>query len=144
MSLKLWGFLTSLTSLSMLVAFLLCYFMGGCQDVLTTTSGEEVYMSCRYAFQACAWTSLIGFITAIFLMRTAFAPARKNLIIILWVTILICVVLTTSFGIGLCEDTSMLCHTIAIGVYTMLAIAAGASAFLFVNAHKEVDTEIKK
>lgn len=143
MSLKVWGFLTTITQISMLAAFLLSYFMGGCTDVFTVSDGVEVYMSCRYAFVAVAWISIIGFVASIFLMRTTRPQVRKNLIIIIWVCVIAAVLMTTSFGIGVCEDAAMPCHLTALGVYTMLVIVAAATAYLFVNANKEVITPEK-
>lgn len=98
--------------------------MGGCQTMVELASGSSAPMKCHWTFVADTFIGIIGIVIALMGITCKDQSGRRATGVGAIAVAIIAACMPASFGIGLCAMPDMHCHTTALFVWVLCAVAA--------------------
>ncbi len=117
-----WKALSIVACLCMLAAVVVCVCMGGCDKQLITTEGGTCYMRCFWCFRASIVLAAVGALSCLVQAFLSEVRARRGLACVSALVAVGVILLNATPVIGICGDTSMICHQTALVVNILCAI----------------------
>ena len=99
-------------------------WLGGCPGMLELASGNSVPMKCHWAFVADTFVAAIGIVVAFVGMMCKDKMGRRAIAVSYIACAIVAACMPTSVAIGICAMPEMHCHTTALAVWVLAAIAA--------------------
>lgn len=120
---NVWKAAAAAIAVCMLVMVAASLFIEGCTKMLETTAGNMVPMKCHWVFIGTAIVGVVGLVGAACSFVCSTKEGRRVSSILVAVCAVAAIVLTTSFGIGICASAEMACHRKALFVWVPAGIA---------------------
>lgn len=119
-----WKALGAIALACMVIGVAVAAFMGGCDHMLETTTGSQVYMACHWTFVAMAFVGVIGIVSAAASLLASGKEGRRIAAVVTLVVCAIALILPFDFAIGLCGNSAMACHQTALITRIVFAVCA--------------------
>ena len=98
--------------------------MGGCDTMVELANGNSAPMKCHWTFVADTFIGIIGVVVALMGATCKDQSGRRATGVGAIAVALVAACMPASFGIGLCAMPDMHCHTTALVVWVLCAVAA--------------------
>ena len=123
MTKKAWLAISIIAAIVMAAISAASAFMGGCDALLELANGNSMPMKCHWTFVACTFIGLIGVVIALagITCKGKFGRRVTGIDYIACALVIAC--MPAPFGIGLCANAEMPCHTTALVVWALCVIA---------------------
>ena len=118
-----WKIVSAIEVIVLLALTIWAAVSGGCSTQLELANGNSMPMKCFWTFKAAPFAGAIGVVTALLALFAKTCEGRRFTSIASAFAAIVAMVLPTSFAIGLCANAEMHCHTTALGVWVLGAIA---------------------
>ena len=135
MSKTAWTIACAVAAVVMAAMSVVSAFMGGCPGVLELASGSSVPMKCHWTFIADAFIGIMGIVSALVAISCKEQSGRRAASIGYIATALVAACMPAPFAIGLCANPDMHCHSTAIIVWALCAVAAIVGIVLVAKAN---------
>ena len=124
MSKATWNIVSIVTAVVFAAIALVSAFMGGCSSTVELASGSTMPMKCFWTFVADTYVSVAGIALALVGTACTEKTGRR----LAGAGAIVCAAaaacLPAPFAIGLCANPEMHCHTTALIVWVLCAVAA--------------------
>ena len=97
--------------------------LGGCDTMVELANGNSAPMKCHWTFVADSFIGIIGIVFALMGIMCKDQTGRRVIGVGVVVVAIIAACMPASFGIGLCAMPDMQCHTTALAVWALCAVA---------------------
>lgn len=121
-----WKTLSVISCLCLLSACAVSFGIGGCGRQLITSEGGTCYMSCYWCFRASGMLAALGALSCLIQVFVNGAAQRRGIALVSALAALGTILLNTTPIIGICNDTSMVCHqtALAVNILSVVCIVA--------------------
>ena len=130
-----WAIVCAIGAVVMAAIATVSAVMGGCTTMLELASGSSMPMKCHWTFVADTFIGIIGIVIALAAIICKEQSGRRAAAIGYIVTAAVAACMPASFGIGLCANAEMHCHSTATIVWALCAVAVVVGIVQIVKAN---------
>lgn len=130
---KVWLLLAALLVLAGLLLAVFAQWLGGCVGLIEKVGGGAVPMKCHWTMIAVKYLGLALAVLAFGQLFLRTKEARRYAAVTIMVVGLVTLILTTSAGIGICADVTMICHRTALALRLDLAVLLVLALIQFIR-----------
>lgn len=123
MNTTVWKVLSAIELVAMIALTAWAVVSGGCTTQVELASGMSTPMKCFWCFRAVTFVGIIGVAASAIALFAKTTGARRSGAALSALAATMAMLLPSSMGIGLCTDATMHCHTTALGVWVIGAVA---------------------
>ena len=138
-----WKIVSAIEVVALLALTIWAAVSGGCTTQVELASGNSMPMKCFWTFRAVPFVGAVGTVAALLALFAKTLEGRRFSAIVAAVAAIVTMLLPTSFGIGLCANAEMHCHTTALGVWVLGAVAIVLALVQIAKADPEAASKPK-